>query len=554
MTTYWIDGNRGNDGRSGTAATESWRSLEKLESVRWAPGDSVLLADDSEWYLDRRITLRTCNGTSDRPIVFDRFNPKSGSSISFPVLRSRYAPQAKNWLFDSGIGAWFLPDPSGAKVNDVQGTGVILLGPSKEHGTFVRRFRSPNTLLTAPGQWTMHQESGRYYLYAPRTTNPTDFYGGVLIGIPAEASPALMFLRCGSHVHVRNLKFQECGNGVTVGLYMGAKSDVDGFRMYNCAAYNVGTLTRLVADHKAGEFEFVHTNSVIEGNRIERCATAGIRLLNVADVSIHNNFGDEATGRSWAIGFVYVDSANDHPRTGGGTIHGNRFSRAAHATEFVGSDNPFDGAAIYCEAGSRGLVVHGNVVTDCHTAFQDNSGRSPGNTWSANTVDRCGRGIVISDADEIGTGSTRFLNNLCVLNGGDLTMAAAPGTRGQTRRAAYFGGNGNDRAIFANNIFFSRKPAQFGVQTKPTLETVLSNNIIYGFRVPYADLAGAKLALDSTNKLSDPEFVNTARPELGLRATSPAIAAGRRVDGVLDILGREFGEIPNIGPWAVVPK
>lgn len=434
----------------------------------------------------------------------------------------------------------------------------MLLGPEKQHGVFVRKFRAPFTNLTLPGHWSVNPANRRYYLYAPANVNPTAYYDGVLLGPPAESFAALMFLRCGSYVQVRNIKFQECGHGVTVGRYTSTdpnfvSSDTVHFSMEGCVGYNVGSLVRLVADYVPGTFQHVILDARVAGNRIDRCATAGVRVLNAARVIVENNIGDDATGRSWSIGFVYLDVANGHPRAGSGQVIGNRFSRAAHGTEFSGSDNSFDGSAIYCEAGTRGVQVRGNIVTDCHTAFTDNGGNRAGNTWMANIVDRCDRGFLITDADQIDNGITRFLNNLFVLDGGATAMPAAPGVTGATRHGGYFTGTGVDSAVIANNIIHSRVPAGFGVVVNPALKPYVTNNILSGFRVPYGTTSGVPY-LNGSNRTDAPQFVNVDQPELGLQPGSNAQSSGVWINGLVDHVGRSYFNPPNIGPWAVLPR
>jgi hypothetical protein len=558
MTIYWIDFNRGNDANSGTSLSQPWRNLYMLESVVWTAGDIVLLADDSEWYLHRRVLIRRCNGNSTAPIVFDRYSATGAASSSWPTLRMRYAPRPVDWTFDSSVGAWYLAEPNGARLIDVQGSGVMLLGPSNQHGVFVRRFSSPNTPLAGNTQWSVQPATNRYYLYAPRSIDPTTYYGGVLIGPSAEAQAALLFVRCGSNVRIRNLRFEECGTGVTVALYSytdpaAAPQDIVGFRMESCQAFNVGSMAYIAADYIPGSFEFVHQSPIFTGNTIERCATAGIRLWNTANPVIESNTGNKATGCSWPIGFVYIDSSNNHPRTGGGSISGNRFSRASHATEFYASDNIFDGAAIYCEAGSRNVEIRGNIIMYCHTAFQDNGGRSSGNTWIANILNGCGRAAVFTDADKIGTGTPRFLHNLCMLNGGDSVMPSVSGVTGALRYAINFTGVGSDRVVVANNIFFSRSSAAFGVLVDPALSSTVRNNLFSGIRLPYGTTEGTRL-LNGSNIETDPALVDIWKPELGITATSRANRGGVTFDGTRDFIGRSYGPTPHIGPWAVLPR
>src|SRR5271170_62173 len=48
-TEYYIDAVGGNDANNGTSQTSAWRTLGKINSTAFQPGDTVLLKSGSTW-------------------------------------------------------------------------------------------------------------------------------------------------------------------------------------------------------------------------------------------------------------------------------------------------------------------------------------------------------------------------------------------------------------------------------------------------------------------------------------------------------------------------
>jgi len=48
-TTYYVDSLEGHDANAGTTPGSSWRSLAKVNSFKFAPGDILLLRRGSLW-------------------------------------------------------------------------------------------------------------------------------------------------------------------------------------------------------------------------------------------------------------------------------------------------------------------------------------------------------------------------------------------------------------------------------------------------------------------------------------------------------------------------
>lgn len=75
-TTYYVDSALGSDNSSGTSETAAWKTLGKVNSTTFSPGDRILLKAGSVWtnqYLDLQ-----GSGTEGNPITVDRYG--SGGS------------------------------------------------------------------------------------------------------------------------------------------------------------------------------------------------------------------------------------------------------------------------------------------------------------------------------------------------------------------------------------------------------------------------------------------------------------------------------------------
>ena len=69
-TTYYVDATGGADSNSGLSPGTAWKSLGKVNSTTFAPGDRILLAADNRW--EGKLNPKG-SGTPGKPIVVDRY-------------------------------------------------------------------------------------------------------------------------------------------------------------------------------------------------------------------------------------------------------------------------------------------------------------------------------------------------------------------------------------------------------------------------------------------------------------------------------------------------
>jgi len=88
-TTYYVDSRRGNDSNDGTSPGAPWRSLAKLNSSHFSPGDSILLSRGSVWRESLNIPI---SGAPDRIVTVDAYG--AGES---PVISGSDLIAADSW-------------------------------------------------------------------------------------------------------------------------------------------------------------------------------------------------------------------------------------------------------------------------------------------------------------------------------------------------------------------------------------------------------------------------------------------------------------------------
>lgn len=77
-TTYYVDAAAGDDGNGGTTQGTAWKTLDKVSSTTFAPGDKILFKAGERW---TGTLYPKGSGESGNPIVIDMYG--SGSKPRF---------------------------------------------------------------------------------------------------------------------------------------------------------------------------------------------------------------------------------------------------------------------------------------------------------------------------------------------------------------------------------------------------------------------------------------------------------------------------------------
>ena len=68
-TTYYVDGEGGNNANDGQSPASAWRDFEKVNQTEFQPGDHLLLNAQSTW--NNQLLHPKGNGTAAQKIVID---------------------------------------------------------------------------------------------------------------------------------------------------------------------------------------------------------------------------------------------------------------------------------------------------------------------------------------------------------------------------------------------------------------------------------------------------------------------------------------------------
>lgn len=150
-TVFYVDSTAGNDNNNGTSDSSAWRSLSKVNSHRFAPGDTILLRRGSEW---REQLNLSSSGAPNLPITIDAYG---GGEL--PLISGADLVDPASWAQEnSGANIW--QTPTAAQPN------VVLFDGAKGHK------QQSLSQLAAPLDWFW--DSKTLYVFSPG--NPATSY------------------------------------------------------------------------------------------------------------------------------------------------------------------------------------------------------------------------------------------------------------------------------------------------------------------------------------------------------------------------------------------
>lgn len=76
---YYVDASSGNDSNDGLSAKSAWKTLDKVNSSKYSPGDSILFKAGEVWNGQLEIE---CDGAKGHPIVFSRYGSGAKPQIN----------------------------------------------------------------------------------------------------------------------------------------------------------------------------------------------------------------------------------------------------------------------------------------------------------------------------------------------------------------------------------------------------------------------------------------------------------------------------------------
>ncbi|HEX9006668.1 MAG TPA: hypothetical protein VF889_05205, partial [Bacteroidota bacterium] len=196
QTSYYVDpkGDDNNDGRSPAAA---WRTLDKVNSASYSPGDSILLLRGGVW---SQALSPSSSGAAGLPIVYASYGigrkPRIDAGSSVPGWSS-----SSNWS-SSGSNIW--------TISCSRFPGRLWLS-GREYGlSGTTDWANGHGSSTPSAQYRWYWESGTLYVYA--TSNPASAYTSMDM---ADAGFSALTFSGKSYLTFANIEFRRGSTCIT---------------------------------------------------------------------------------------------------------------------------------------------------------------------------------------------------------------------------------------------------------------------------------------------------------------------------------------------------
>jgi hypothetical protein len=284
---YYVDSAGGSDTNAGTSISKPWKTLTKVNSTRFAPGDSVYFKRGSTW--SGELDIRD-SGVQGMPITFADYGSGARPTISNPGVGSRVIKIFGSWVTVQG----FLVRDSGDAAVEIE-TGA--------NHNVIQNIEATNAGqgVSISGQYNLLTNNYAHDLtMIVNTPGGNDDYGalGFLI---MNSDNEVSYNRC---INCRAASYDYGYDGGVVEIYSNGDnsyihhnygSGSDGF-----IEVGVGTARKVrvaynVSDNNYTHFACLHTGASfgsliddfrIENNTVINTTTSGWAVINCADVPL----------------------------------------------------------------------------------------------------------------------------------------------------------------------------------------------------------------------------------------------------------------------------
>ncbi len=280
-TSYYLDSANGSDSNSGTAPSSAWKSLTKIQSRQFQPGDTVNFKRGSSWTGGLDITS---SGVQNNPITFRDYGTGARPTISNPGTGQRVIRVYSSWVVIQG----FLVKDSGDAGVEIES--------GANHNT-IQDIEATNTGMgvSVGGQYNLVTSNYAHDLHlVVNTPGGDDDYGAVGFLI-LNSDNEISYNRC---INCRAPSYDYGNDGGVVEIYTNGDNayihhnygrasegfvEVGGSVAHNVrVSYNISdnNYSDFACLHVGGTFSSTIDNFRIENNTIVNTTANGWSVLN----------------------------------------------------------------------------------------------------------------------------------------------------------------------------------------------------------------------------------------------------------------------------------
>lgn len=215
QTTYYVSSSQGNDSNSGTSESSPWKTIEKVNDMRFHPGDQILFKKGDIWEEKLGLSINY-SGTQNNRIVFGAYGngPKPEISMGYKLTGT--------WN-NKGNNIWQLQDKNlnnGLKMTWVNGVLVKQVGTNGEVYAPSGAFAATSNITSASQVETLNSgyrseiSNGYINLYSSVDPNSSEIY---------TVSPIFaMNIENSDYITIKDIKFTK----VYTAIYLHGSSHI----------------------------------------------------------------------------------------------------------------------------------------------------------------------------------------------------------------------------------------------------------------------------------------------------------------------------------------
>lgn len=267
-TNYYVSSTTGNNSSNGKSVSSAWKTISKINEMKFLPGDSILFKKGDIW---RETLIMPSSGAAGKPIVFAAY----GNGNNPKIYGSK---RAITWVHQ-GANIW----KSATSVNNPYAGNSGEVWFQKDDGTVIWGIHKSNTEgLKSEYNWSWNVN--HIYIYSP--SDPNISY----VSVEVPQSNFCISLNDKEYLTIDGLeiKFAKYSGVDFQGTYPNLARK--GFTIKNCSISYFGKRN---GDTGYG-INVAYSNMLIQGNTIHDCGRRGISIycygaITVENVIVENN-------------------------------------------------------------------------------------------------------------------------------------------------------------------------------------------------------------------------------------------------------------------------
>ena len=534
--TYYVDFSGGNDSNNGTSLSAPWKTIAKVNSSTFQPGDSILFKSGEMWR--------------------EQLNVPSSGAVGQPIIFGAYGSGAQPVITGSSVTTGWTTESQGAFKAYYVTQGVQSYVVTSDGTHLLRNSISKSTL--APGQFFWQSSGTRLYVRLPTDDAPSSHtletgtrdYAGQISGqtniviqdlqLQGANSAVLYASGNANYLTLLNNTIQFGGDSIWKSciILRGVSNAVISNNVVRYCYNNIIV---------SGYGPAANANNVIQANTVSYSMSFGIAVTDGCcggsgpqGTIIQNNKVDHA-----GVSGIYLEFAGGASAASGTSILSNAVSYSGGGGISLYSANTGDGL------GPTNTDVESNDVSFSGQTLDDRSGLSQygagtGTVFAYNVVHNGGTASTRSSGImvDLGTPSVQVNYNIVYLNTNGCIAVGSNSATIYNTTCYHNNENGYDigelntfgsasDVLFKNNIAV----ASAGKHLVRTLTgNTFDHNVFYGGSAApfewgsanYSFVAWKTNSRQDANSINADPLITNPPTDMTLQSGSPALGAGAK--------------------------